>query len=232
VRDSEILDLINQLYVLCGIRKEYFLDASQVLVFIKFIKFNFPNLRINEVKLAFNWCLSGKIEGDFKNFQQINAEYFSKVIRSYMKYIAIKKLALVEEPKKEPTEEEKKAIIRNSIKETLIKEYKLSLETGVNHVKDKFGVYFTTLENIGLLEVSKEQKIKMFENRRDEILKMKATSQEDWRDLDDFRKNKGGKANKYYTQCMQDCRAKCTEEYILGCLEIGFDLESEILKRL
>jgi hypothetical protein len=139
---------------------------------------------------------------------------------------------LWEEFKKEPTEEEKKAIIRNSIKETLIKEYNLSLETGVNHVKDKFGVYFTTLENIGLLDVSKEQKIKMFENRRAEILKMKATSQEDWRDLDDFRKGKGGKANKYYAQCIQDCRAKCTEEYILGCLEIGFDLESEILKRL
>ena len=127
--DAEIRSALGYILTLLGESAVRILDFAdhknpQCSVIIKSLRRAFPNLRIEELKTAFDIASDGKFEINLTLYNRtFNSEYISKVVNGYREFrktSLVKEQKMLEAPKPEPTEEDKQKYVDAGIKTAYI----------------------------------------------------------------------------------------------------------------
>ena len=81
---NKLEQLMAYLYTLCGFEKMP--SETQDMVLISFIRSNFSDITMDEIKLAFELGVSGETGVNMKHYHNFNSIYFSDVINAYKRY--------------------------------------------------------------------------------------------------------------------------------------------------
>jgi len=95
--EEDLKQVLRYSMVLVGIRGNNMPTEEEKFVLINFIKTNFGNLTPEEIKLAFEWAVSGKLGIDAKCYENFSCEYFGRIAKSYIDYSRQSTLTVVKE---------------------------------------------------------------------------------------------------------------------------------------
>jgi hypothetical protein len=116
--ESDIKDVLRYAMVLVGLRGNNMPTDEEKFVLLNFIRTNFGNQTPEEIRLAFEYAISGKFETDVKCYENFSCEYFARIMKAYIEYSRqeVKSLPKQIEPMKDvPTDLElKKMAIENA----------------------------------------------------------------------------------------------------------------------
>lgn len=136
-------------------------SEEEKFVLLNFIRSNFGNQTPEEIKLAFEWAVSGKLNIDAKCYENFSCEYFGRIMKAYIDYARQETItvAQVEEVVKEiPSDADLKIAAINSANmyaQEMIRcqerNIKMNWIAGGLHVLYdyivKFGIYEPSLED-------------------------------------------------------------------------------------
>lgn len=86
---DEIVQVLRLVMVKIGLRAQNFPSAEETSVLLAHIIENFPGNRVEEIKLAFDMCISGKLDldtADTKCYENFSCLYFTTVMSSYQRW--------------------------------------------------------------------------------------------------------------------------------------------------
>jgi hypothetical protein len=147
--------------VLVGLRGNNMPSEEEKFVLLNFIRSNFGNQTPEEIKLAFEWAVSGKLNIDAKCYENFSCEYFGRIMKAYIDYARQETITVqqVEEVVKEiPSDADLKIAAINSANmyaQEMIRcqerNIKMNWIAGGLHVLYdyivKFGIYEASLED-------------------------------------------------------------------------------------
>ena len=87
--------------ILVGLRGNNLPTDEEKLVLINFIKTNFANQTIAEIKLAFELAVAGRFTVDVKTYENFSCEYFARIVNAYLDYARTETRAIPKQ--EEPT---------------------------------------------------------------------------------------------------------------------------------
>jgi len=166
---NKVEQLMAYLYTLCGFEKMP--SETQDMVLISFIRNNFSDITLDEIKLAFELGISGETGVNMKHYHNFNAIYFSDVINAYKAYQRGQKdikLELTEPATMTPKQERDTTIswLNNHVFPRIEKFFK----TGEYDLPDYGNTLYNYLEK-KFINFTKERKLKIKEQARLELLK-------------------------------------------------------------
>lgn len=109
--DNTIKEVLRYVMILVGIRGNNLPTDEEKIVLLNFVKSNFGNQTVLEIKMAFEMATSGKFNIDAKCYENFSCEYFGRIINAFIEYSKeeIKNLPKQIEPVKEkPSDQELK----------------------------------------------------------------------------------------------------------------------------
>jgi len=84
--DNDIKGVLRYAMILVGLRGNNLPSNEEKFVLLNFIKSNFGNQTLEEIKLAFDLAVSGTINIDAKCYENFSCEYFSRIVNAYIEY--------------------------------------------------------------------------------------------------------------------------------------------------
>lgn len=178
--DEEIRSALGYIMALLGENAARILDFADYknpscTIVINSLRRAFPHLKIEELKTAFDVASDGKTDVNLSLYNRtFNSEFIAKVINAYREFrksAIVKEHKMLEAPKPEPSEEEKKKIVDDYIKEIYIVYKDLKM------LPQPCAWIYQELENSGEISHSVEEKKQFYlqaqrkENKRLEELK-------------------------------------------------------------
>lgn len=159
--EEDLKQVLRYAMVLVGLRGNNMPTEEEKFVLLNFIRSNFGNQTPEEIKLAFELAVSGKLEIDAKCYENFSCEYFGRIMKAYIEYARQETHAIpkeVEEVKEIPSDADLKMAAINSANmysQEMIKcqerNIKMNWIAGGLHVLYdylvKFGIYETSLED-------------------------------------------------------------------------------------
>jgi len=89
-----IADLLTELFVLSGLSLNNYPNDNEEALLIRFVRGNFENYTINEIRLAFTLAVKRDLmpfmgkNADVSHYQNFSVEYFCKIMTGFRKYKA------------------------------------------------------------------------------------------------------------------------------------------------
>jgi hypothetical protein len=159
--EEDIKQVLRYAMVLVGLRGNNMPSEEEKFVLLNFIRSNFGNQTPEEIKLAFEWAISGKLNIDAKCYENFSCEYFGRIMKAYIDYARQETITVqqVEEVVKEiPSDADLKIAAINSANmyaQEMIRcqerNIKMNWIAGGLHVLYdyivKFGIYEASLED-------------------------------------------------------------------------------------
>lgn len=159
--EEDIKQVLRYAMVLVGLRGNNMPTEEEKFVLLNFIRSNFGNQTPEEIKLAFDWAVSGKLNVDAKCYENFSCEYFGRIMKAYIDYARQETITVpkVEEVVKEiPSDADLKIAAINSANmyaQEMIRcqerNIKMNWIAGGLHVLYdyivKFGIYEPSLED-------------------------------------------------------------------------------------
>lgn len=96
--EEDLKQVLRYVMILVGLRGNNLPTDEEKLVLINFIKTNFANQTIPEIKLAFELAVAGRFSVDVKTYENFSCEYFARIMNAYLDYARAETRAI---PKKE-----------------------------------------------------------------------------------------------------------------------------------
>lgn len=115
--ENDIKQVLRYSMVLVGLRASNFPSDEERFVLLNFIRNNFGNQTPEEIKIAFDMAVSGKLGIDAKCYENFSCEYFGRVMKAYIDFARneTKSIPKIEEAEKPaPTQSEIKAMVIKS----------------------------------------------------------------------------------------------------------------------
>lgn len=82
--EEDIKQVLRYVMVLVGLRGQNLPSEEERFVLLNFIRSNFGNQTPEEIKLAFDWAVSGKLGIDAKCYENFSCEYFGRIMKAYI----------------------------------------------------------------------------------------------------------------------------------------------------
>lgn len=116
--EEDLKEVLRYVMVLVGLRGNNMPTDEEKYVILNFIRLNFGNQTPEEIRLAFEYAISGKFEIDAKCYENFSCEYFGRIMKAYIDFsrneVKVKPKE-IEEVKPVPSEDElKKMAIENA----------------------------------------------------------------------------------------------------------------------
>jgi hypothetical protein len=178
--------------VLVGLRSNNMPSEEEKFVLLNFIRSNFGNQTPEEIKLAFEWAVSGKLNIDAKCYENFSCEYFGRIMKAYIDYARQETItvAQVEEVVKEiPSDADLKIAAINSANmyaQEMIRCQERSIK--MNWIAGGLHVLYDYIVQFGIYEAHTEDKKRIY-----------ATLLPKYQDKD---------------QLIMACKAQCYREFI------------------
>jgi hypothetical protein len=112
--EKELKQVLRYSMLLVGLRANNMPTEEESFVLINFIKSNFGNVTLAEIKLAFDMAVAGKLGIDAKCYENFSCEFFGRIMARYLEFSAqetriISQRVVEDEPLPKPSQEELKA---------------------------------------------------------------------------------------------------------------------------
>jgi len=130
--EEEIRQALRYAMVKIGLRGQNFPKDIEKILLIQHVFDNFGENRVDEIRLAFDWGIEGRLDEDINCFENFSCLYFTRIMRAYNRLaLAVKSKEEVKElpppPKKEERIEDPEA-------------YEKFLETGFAKILQNKGI--------------------------------------------------------------------------------------------
>jgi hypothetical protein len=190
--EEDIKQVLRYAMVLVGLRGNNMPTEEEKFVLLNFIRSNFGNQTPEEIKLAFDWAVSGKLGIDAKCYENFSCEYFGRIMKAYIDYARQETItvAQVEEVVKEiPSDADLKIAAINSAN-MYAQEMMRCQERNIkmNWIAGGLHVLYDYIVKFGIYEASLEDKQRVYNSN----------------------------INKYATkdELVMACKAQCYREFI------------------
>jgi hypothetical protein len=112
--EKELKQVLRYSMLLVGLRANNMPTEEESFVLINFIKTNFGNVTLAEIKLAFDMAVAGKLGIDAKCYENFSCEFFGRIMARYLEFSAqetriVAQRVVEDEPLPKPSQEELKA---------------------------------------------------------------------------------------------------------------------------
>jgi hypothetical protein len=115
--EEEIKQALRYAMLFVGLRGNNLPSEEEKYVLLKFIKSNFGNQTPQEIVLAFEYAVAGKLNVDAKSYENFSCEYFSRIMNAYIEFARSETKLVVKEieaPKPIPSQADLKMSAINS----------------------------------------------------------------------------------------------------------------------
>lgn len=154
--------------VLVGLRGNNMPTEEEKFVLLNFIRSNFGNQTPEEIKLAFELAVSGKLGIDAKCYENFSCEYFGRIMKAYIDYARQETITVVkeiEEPKAIPSDADLKMAAINSANmysQEMIRCHERNIK--MNWIAGGLHVLYDYLVKFGIYEASLEDKQRIYDS--------------------------------------------------------------------
>jgi hypothetical protein len=112
--ENDLKQVLRYSMLLVGLRANNMPTDEEKFVLINFIKSNFANITVAQVKLAFDLAVSGKLGIDAKCYENFSCEYFGRIMARYLEFNAeetriLSQRVVEDKPLPKPSQEQLKA---------------------------------------------------------------------------------------------------------------------------
>lgn len=168
VRDEEdIKQALRYTMVLVGLRGNNLPTEEEKVVLTNFVKSNFGNNTCEEIKIAFEMAVAGKLNVDAKCYENFSCEYFGRIMNAYIEYSKeeIKNLPKPIEPVREkPSDQElKKQAIDTANEYANQMRFCEKNDKQFTFIAGGLSILFDYLEQFKILTISKEERLELWE---------------------------------------------------------------------
>ena len=190
--EEDLKQVLRYAMVLVGLRGNNMPTNEEKFVLLNFIRSNFGNQTPEEIKLAFDWAVSGKLNVDAKCYENFSCEYFGRIMKAYIDYARQETITVpqVEEVVKEiPSDADLKMAAINSANmyaQEMIRCHERNIK--MNWIAGGLHVLYDYIVKFGIYEASLEDKQRVYNSN----------------------------INKYATkdELVMACKAQCYREFI------------------
>lgn len=116
--EEDLKQVLRYAMVLVGLRGNNMPTDEEKFVLLNFIRSNFGNQTPEEIRLAFDLAMAGKLNIDAKCYENFSCEYFGRIMKAYIDYARQETLILKKEPevaKLPPSDQELKKMAIDTI---------------------------------------------------------------------------------------------------------------------
>jgi hypothetical protein len=183
--EEDLKQVLRYSMVLVGLRGNNMPTEEEKFVLLNFIRSNFGNQTPEEIKLAFELAVSGKLEIDAKCYENFSCEYFGRIMKAYIDYARQETITVVKEieaPKEIPSDADLKMAAINSANmysQEMIRCHERNIK--MNWLAGGLHVLYDYIVKFGIYEASPEDKkriystlVNKFDNKDELIIACKA----------------------------------------------------------
>lgn len=163
---EDLKEVLRYAMVLVGLRGNNMPTEEEKYVLLKFINSNFGNQTPEEIKLAFEFAISGKFNIDAKCYENFSCEYFGRIMNAYIEYARQETKTVVKEievPKEIPSDADLKMAAINSANmysQEMIRCHERNIK--MNWIAGGLHVLYDYLVKFGIYEANGEDKIRIY----------------------------------------------------------------------
>ena len=164
--EEDLKQVLRYAMVLVGLRGNNMPTEEEKFVLLKFIRSNFGNQAPDELKLAFELAVSGKLGIDAKCYENFSCEYFGRIMKAYIDYARQETITVVKEieaPKEIPSDADLKMAAINSANmysQEMIRCHERSIK--MNWIAGGLHVLYDYIVKFGIYEASVEDKKRVY----------------------------------------------------------------------
>lgn len=96
--EEDLKQVLRYAMLLSGLRSNNMPTDEEKFVLINFIRSNFGNQTPEEIRLAFDLAMAGKLNIDAKCYENFSCEYFGRILKAYIDYARQEILIVKKEP--------------------------------------------------------------------------------------------------------------------------------------
>ncbi len=164
--EEDIKQVLRYAMVLVGLRGNNMPTEEEKYVLLNFIRSNFGNQTPEEIKLAFDWAVSGKLNIDAKCYENFSCEYFGRIMNAYIDYARQETITVVKEieaSKEIPSDADLKMAAINSAN-MYSQEMMRCQERNIkmNWIAGGLHVLYDYIVKFGIYEASSEDKMRIY----------------------------------------------------------------------
>jgi len=173
--DNELKQVLRYSMLLVGLRANNMPTEEEKFVLINFIKSNFANITIAQIKMAFDMAVAGKLGVDAKCYENFSCEFFGRIMARFLEYSAeetriVAQRVVEDEPLPKPSELELKAQAiesANMYANQVSKDVNFKwFEGGIHHLYD-------LAKQTGILRLSTEEREEIWNKCKQDVTKSK-----------------------------------------------------------
>lgn len=173
--DNELKQVLRYSMLLVGLRANNMPTEEEKFVLINFIKTNFANVTLAQIKMAFDMAVAGKLGVDAKCYENFSCEFFGRIMARFLEYSAeetriVAQRVVEDEPLPKPSEAELKAQAiesANMYAEQVSKDVNFKwFEGGLHHLYD-------LAKQTGILRLSAEEREEIWNKCKQDVTKSK-----------------------------------------------------------
>jgi hypothetical protein len=173
--ENDLKQVLRYSMLLVGLRANNMPTEEEKFVLINFIKTNFANITIAQIKLAFDMAVAGKLQVDAKCYENFSCEFFGRIMAKYLEFSAeetriISQRVVEDEPLPKPSDEILKAQAIDIIND-FANQLKASKDSGKKFTWIAGGLseLYKMLVSFGIQTISKEEMLEIW--RKNAVIK-------------------------------------------------------------
>lgn len=165
--EEDIKEVLRYSMLLVGLRGNNLPTEEEKFVLTNFVRSNFGNQTPEEIKIAFEMAVAGKLQVDAKCYENFSCEYFGRIMNAYLEFARqeIKNLPKpIEKVKEKPSDLElKKQAIDTANEYANQIRYCEKNEKKFTFIAGGLSILFDYLEQFKIPTISKEERLELWE---------------------------------------------------------------------
>ena len=164
--EEDIKEVLRYSMLLVGLRGNNLPTEEEKFVLTNFVRSNFGNQTPEEIKIAFEMAVAGKLQVDAKCYENFSCEYFGRIMNAYLEFARqeIKNLPKpVEQVKEKPSDQElKKQAIDTANEYANQIRFCEKNDKKFTFIAGGLSILFDYLEQFKIPTISKEERIELW----------------------------------------------------------------------
>jgi hypothetical protein len=173
--ENDLKQVLRYSMLLVGLRANNMPTIEEKFVLINFIKSNFANITVAQIKLAFDLAVSGKLGIDAKCYENFSCEYFGRIMARYLEFSAeetriLSQRVVEDKPLPKPSEAELKA---QAIASANMYAEQVSKDRNFKWIAGGLNYLYDVAKETGILRLSHEEKQEIWDQSKGDVIKAK-----------------------------------------------------------
>lgn len=173
---EEIKQVLRKVMIKIGLRSKNWPTDTDKLILIEHILKNYSNHTCEEIELAFDMAIAGKLDVEINCYENFSCLYFSTILSCYREWAKEEYKFL---PNNEFIKIEEKKVIGDEEMKEWINEWKEKIDS-VNNPMMIPPLFYEWLDKNDILKLSKEQKIDYATNKAVSLRQFHLSEQAKW----------------------------------------------------